>query len=245
MPTTKTKPILLQPAWKLPANVKAIISTRSNDFNLATHVNDDPDNVIANRQQLRNYLPSEPFWLQQTHSDRVVKSDIPPQQTTPDADASYTTQKGVVCAVMTADCLPILLTNTSGDFVAAIHAGWRGLNDDIITKTILELSQFTPKEMLAFIGPAIDQECFEIGAEVRESFLTKDHDTSTFFIPSINSSKFMADLRGIAEYKLKQSGLLAQNITNPKICTKCHHNWFFSYRENSNTGRMACLIWKE
>lgn len=243
MPTTKTKPILLQPAWKLPSNINAVVSSRSNGFNLATHVNDDPANVVANRQQLRSYLPSEPFWLQQTHSDRIVKADL--SQTTPDADASYTTQKGVVCAVMTADCLPILLTNTSGDFVAAIHAGWRGLNNDIIAKAIIkELSQFPPEKMLAFIGPAIDQECFEIGAEVKESFIAKDTDTSPFFIPSINSGKFMADLRGIAEYKLRQSGLLVQNITNPKICTKCNHNWFFSYRENQNTGRMASLIWK-
>jgi YfiH family protein len=243
MPTTKTKPILLQPAWKLPLNIKAVISTRSNEFNLATHVNDDPDNVIANRQQLRNYLPSEPFWLQQTHSDRVVKADLS-QSTTPDADASYTTQKGVVCAVMTADCLPILLTNISGDFVAAIHAGWRGLNDNIIIKTIQELSHFNPKEMLAFIGPAIDQECFEIGAEVRESFLLNDINTAQFFSLSKNEGKYMANLRGIAEYKLLQAGLPSQNITNPAICTKCNHNWFFSYRENSNTGRMASLIWK-
>ncbi len=243
MPTTKTKPILLQPAWKLPLNIKAVISTRSNQFNLATHVNDDPDNVIANRQLLRNYLPNEPFWLQQTHSDRVVKADF--SQTMPDADASYTTQKGVICAVMTADCLPILLTNISGDFVAAIHAGWRGLNDGIIVKTIRKLPQFKPKEMLAFIGPAIDQECFEIGAEVRKSFLLNDINTAQFFNLSKNEGKYMANLRGIAEYKLLQAGLYPQNITNPAICTKCNHNWFFSYRENSNTGRMASLIWKE
>lgn len=243
MLTTKTKPILLQPAWKLPANIRAVISTRNNEFNLATHVNDDPNKVMANRQQLRNFLPSDPFWLQQTHSTRVVKADL--SKAVPDADASYTTDKGIVCAVMTADCLPILLTNASGDFVAAIHAGWRGLNNDIIAQTILKLSQFSPNDMLAFIGPAINQECFEIGKEVKESFLATDTAIAPFFIPSINNEKFMADLRGIAEYKLYKSGLLPQNITNPKICTKCNHNWFFSYRENPNTGRMASLIWKE
>lgn len=242
---TKNKPLLLQANWNAPRNIQTRISTCNEDFNLALHVEDNPGRVSLNREKLQNMLPSAPLWLNQTHSTAVIDWDAESQYQIHNADASISRTKQAVCVVMTADCLPILLTNIRSEFVAAIHAGWRGLNDGIIQQTLAKLAQFSRDEMLAFIGPAIDQECFEIGGEVREHFTTQDPATAQFFIPSKNSGKFMADLRGIAEHKLIQAGLKPNNISNSKICTRCHTDWFYSYRANPKTGRIASLIWIE
>lgn len=245
MSQIKTKPLLLQANWNAPRNIQTRISTCSQDFNLALHVQDDPERVKFNREKLRALLPADPLWLNQTHSTTIIDWDAESEYQIHNADAAISCQKKSVCVVMTADCLPTLLTNTRGEFVAAIHAGWRGLNDGIIQQTLSKLAIFNPNEMLAFIGPAINQECFEIGTEVRESFINQDPTTIDFFIHSKNSGKFMADLRGIAAHKLIQAGLKITNISNSKICTRCHTEWFYSYRANPKTGRIASLIWIE
>lgn len=245
MSQTKTKPLLLQANWSAPSNIHTRISTCSEDFNLALHVGADPQSVALNRAKLQEFLPTTPLWLNQTHSTTVINWDKESNYQIYAADASISSAKNVVCVVMTADCLPILLTNTRGEFVAAIHAGWRGLNDGIIQQTIAKLAQFAPSEMLAFIGPAIDQECFEIGGEVRESFILNDPLSAQFFSASINSGKFMGNLRGIAAHQLVQAGLQSANISNSKICTRCHSDWFYSYRANPQTGRIASLIWRD
>jgi len=245
MPTITDKTaIFLQASWNAPANIKTCITTSINDFNPATHVNDDPQNVINNRKLLRQLLPNDPVWLNQIHGTTIVEASHSNSHSVPDADASYSTQSAQVCVVMTADCLPILLSNQNGDFIAAIHAGWRGLNDGIIENTLTSLSRFKSNEMIAFIGPAICQECFEIGNEVKEAFIKNDHNLDTFFINGITPEKQHADLRGIAEYKLLKSGLAKSNISNKNVCTRCNLQWFYSYRANPNTGRIATLIWK-
>lgn len=245
MPTTKTKPVSLQVPWNAPANIHTLITTSKGNFNPALHVEDDQAKVLAARRQLAQQLPTPPLWLNQTHSTKVMNWDRDAYLADIEADAAITTQKNKVCVVMTADCLPILLTNKSGDFVAAIHAGWRGLHTGIIAKTLDKLQRFARQEMLAFIGPAIGQECFEVGAEVRESFVTKAQENELFFSGSKNTGKFMANLRAIAGLELEKFGLNPANITNPNICTKCNTEWFYSYRANPQTGRMATLIWKD
>lgn len=242
MPMIKTKPVLLQPSWHVPRNVHAIITTCCEDFNLALHVGADEQETLDNRQNLNTFLPSNPLWLNQTHSIEVINWDNR-EYSLFNADASITTQNKKVCVVMTADCLPILLTNKRGEFVSAIHAGWRGLDNGIIKNTIDKLSKFEISETIAFIGPAINKECFEVGVEVKESFISKNSDDDKFFIQSKNDNKFMANLRDIAEQRLRESGLLSNNIYNNSICTKCLPEWFFSYRNSPKTGRFATLIW--
>lgn len=243
---TKTNhPIFLQANWNAPRNIRTLITTSVNDFNLALHVGAPQEQVLENRSQLTQLLPNVPKWLNQIHSTTVVNWDNEPNYKVFDADASITTTQNTVCVVMTADCLPILLTSRNGDFVSAIHAGWRGLNDGIIAKTLAEIPNIARHDILAFIGPAINQECFEIGAEVREQFIINDISTTEYFQATVNPDKFMGDLRGIAELQLLKLGIQKANISNSKICTKCHTDWFYSYRANPKTGRIASLIWLE
>lgn len=242
--TQSNHPKILQATWNAPNNIKAYITTCKDNFNLALHVGDDQTKVLANRAKLKNKLPNSPLWLNQTHSTTVVDWTDKKYEII-DADASISSKKNDVCIIMTADCLPILLSNESGDFVAAIHAGWRGLDNGIITKTINTLSTYDISSMVAFIGPAIGQECFEVGKEVLESFINKNPSDERFFIKSQNHDKYLCDLRKIAAQRLIESGLKIKNISNNDICTKCNTNWFFSYRNSCSTGRFATLIWKE
>ncbi|MDD3267320.1 MAG: peptidoglycan editing factor PgeF [Burkholderiales bacterium] len=235
---------LLQATWLAPNNIKAYVTTCKDDFNLALHVNDNEAKVLINRAKLKESLPNTPLWLNQTHSIDVVdwtniKYDVV------NADASISTKSKDVCIVMTADCLPILLSNKTGDFVAAIHAGWRGLDNGIISETIKKLSGYNPNEMVAFIGPAICQKCFEVGKEVLDSFSSKNPSDRQFFMESENHNKYLCNLRKIAEQRLFEAGLKIENISNKNICTKCNTSWFFSYRSSCSTGRFATLIWKE
>ena len=250
--SSKTKPVYLQAAWPAPANVHTLISTSIAEFNLATHATDDLEQVLHNRQELRAELPATPLWLNQTHSTGAINHDqLTPellsseQGKPPEGDASFTRQSGKVCVVMTADCLPILLTNRSGDFVAAIHAGWRGLCDDIIAQTLTQLGEYPHDEVLAFIGPAIGAECFEVGTDVRARFVDSNPAYANFFSASQQESKYLANLRGIAALKLEELGIPAANISNPAICTRCTPEWFYSYRGNPTSGRFASLIWKD
>lgn len=245
MPLTMNKPVFLQANWEAPLNIHTCITTAIGGYNLARHVNDDPERVAANRRILAGNLPNEPLWLNQVHSTIVVDWDQETEDLAPTADAALTTKSGLVCVVMTADCLPILFTNIHGEFVAAVHAGWRGLNDGIIEKTLASLNRFRTSEMLAFIGPAICLDCFEIGNEVRDQFLARDRQLISYFIKNPQTEKYHANLRQIAAHKILVMGVHQANIKNSDICTKCHQNWFFSYRANSHTGRFATMIWKD
>ncbi|PVZ72469.1 peptidoglycan editing factor PgeF [Pelagibaculum spongiae] len=246
-------PLLIQPDWPAPAHIKACCSTRIggcssapyDSLNLGDHVADNPQNVAKNRQLLAQVaqLPAAPVWLQQTHSTVVV--DAATVAAGVNADASFSTDKAQVCAVMTADCLPVLLTNQQGSVVAAIHAGWRGLADGIIEATVEKLRVQSPdSQWMAWLGPAISQSAFEVGSEVREYFLEKETGCACAFIPSENEGRWMADIYTLARRRLAHIGI--EDIYGGDFCTYSNPTCFFSYRRDGQfTGRMASLIWIE
>jgi YfiH family protein len=236
--------------WTAPISVKTLITARLggisqppyNTLNLATHVGDDMLDVIKNREILSEYLPCAPAWLNQTHSDKLVCLDNMPEGSIDiDADASFTTQKNKVCVVMSADCIPVLLTNKSASFAAAVHAGWRGVENNIIRKTI-EASGTSTSDLMAYIAPSICQRHFEVGSEVFEQFVRLDHDNKHFFT-AIGNDKFNGDLVGIAKLQMLKLGLPESNIYLSGLCTYCREDLFYSYRKDGVTGRIASLIW--
>ena len=232
------------PNWPAPANVHALQTNRRaghshapfNSLNLGDHVKDNPIHVAQNRQLLSEFLPSEPVWLNQTHSISVV--DAANTSCLPDADASYSTRKNVVCVTMTADCLPILLCDTAGTVVASIHAGWRGLCDGIIEATVSQLPA-KPVDLMAWFGPAIGPNAFEVGAEVRAQFIAKEAKAEHAFKP--HNDKWLCDIYKIATQRLNNCGIT--QIYGGNYCTFTEEENFYSYRRDGVTGRMATLIW--
>jgi polyphenol oxidase len=235
---------LIIPNWPAHANVKALQTNRLggvslapyNSLNLGSHVNDNPIHVAQNRQMLSQFLPSEPVWLNQVHGINVV--DAASTDCVPDADASYTTRKNVVCVTMTADCLPILVCDTAGTLVASIHAGWRSLCDGVIEATITKLPA-KPANLMAWLGPAIGPNAFEVGAEVREQFMAKDAKSELAF--KKHGDKYLADIYKIATQRLNNLGVT--QIYGGGECTYTDEERFFSFRRDGVTGRMATLIW--
>jgi YfiH family protein len=237
----------LAPDWPAPANIHAATTLRTggvsqgtySSLNPAVHVSDDTDRVRQNRQIIREMLdlPCEPVWLDQIHSNCAVKAvkTAPLQQ----ADASYTDEAGVVCAVMTADCLPLLVCSTDGAQVAAIHAGWRGLLAGVISNTVVAMQQ---RNLLIWLGPAIGPECFEVGADVRDAFLEKSAAFNNAFKEQSND-KWLADIYQLARIELDALGIA--NVYGGTYCTVTEHERFYSYRRDAQTGRMATLIWRE
>ncbi|MBT0725629.1 polyphenol oxidase [Rosenbergiella sp. S61] len=238
---------LIIPDWSVPPNVHAVSTTRVggvsgapwNSFNLGSHVGDSLDAVNNNRDLLIEVaqLPAPPFWLNQTHSHRVV--DAAASWTgTPDADASFTREAGKVCVVMTADCLPVLFCNRQGTQVAAAHAGWRGLCDGVLENT-LNTFDCRPEEIIAWVGPAIGPHAFEVGAEVRDAFIHSHQDAEQCFVT--HGEKYLADLAKLAELRLQRAGVAT--LYQSQRCTFSEAEHFFSYRRDGQTGRMATLIW--
>ena len=239
--------MLIRPEWPAPVNVKACITTRLggislppyDSLNLGEHVGDKPAHVSANRQRLITAaaLPAEPLWLQQTHSTIVINSQQ--WQTGIEADAILSHMPDHICAVLTADCLPVLLCDKSGRQVAAIHAGWRGLCDGIIEQTVAQLSA-APEAVLAWLGPAIGPEQFEVGAEVRDAFIAHSAGAAAAFQAG-KPGHYLADIYQLARQRLNQCGI--PQIYGGDFCTVSQTAHFFSYRRDGITGRMASLIW--
>ena len=237
----------LQADWPAPPNIHALTTLRTGgvslgkyaSLNLAMHVGDDPDLVKQNRGLLQTWLnmPSEPIWLSQTHSNRAVEAIV--TASSQPADASYTDKPGVVCAVLTADCLPLLVCATDGNEIAAIHAGWRGLLDGVIENTINALQN---RDVLVWLGPAIGPDCFEVGPEVRDAYLTKAMAYAPAFTPA-SPGKWLADIYQLAKITLSSLGI--SNIYGGHFCTMTDHERFYSYRRDKETGRMATLIWSD
>lgn len=237
-------------SWQAPQNVRTIITTRIGGcsvhpydcFNLATHVGDNIDHVQQNRQLLLDILPSNANWLCQTHSSRCLHltKDILNDQVY-QYDASFTSVPNTVCTVMSADCVPILLTNEYADTVAAIHAGWRGIADSIVEKTVLQAFK-VKSAIIAYIGPAICKNHFEVGEEVRQQFISLDDKNQQFFHYNSNK-KFNCDLNSLVVTKLHMLGVKEKNIYLSNLCTYCLSNKFYSFRRDSTTGRMASMIW--
>jgi polyphenol oxidase len=249
----KSKFDFIKPNWPAPQHVRALQTTRVggfsqapyNSLNFGMHVNDNPIHVAQNRQLLSPYLPSEPVWLNQVHGIHVVNA----ANTTcvPEADASFATQKNVVCVTMTADCLPVLLCDSAGTVVAAVHAGWRSLCDGVIEATLNQMPA-KPQDMMAWLGPAIGPNAFEVGAEVRAQFIAKDAKAETAFRPHgdhESSQKYLGNLYQIAKQRLNNLGVtrIYGGGQDQHWCTYTDESQFFSFRRDGATGRMATLIW--
>lgn len=243
---SRNDPVLILPDWPAPARVRAISTTRLggvsiapyDSLNLGDHVGDDLAAVEANRAQLGRQLPAAPLWLRQVHGTAVV--DAATTRPGTEADAAVARTRGMVCAVMTADCLPVLLCDDHGTVVGAAHAGWRGLCDDVIEATVAAM-QMPGENLLAWLGPAIGPAAFEVGDEVRAAFVTRDPAAARAFQPSRNNGKWLADLYQLARQRLAACGV--SRIHGGEFCTFSEPDRFFSYRRDGKTGRMASLIW--
>ncbi len=241
------EPGLLTPDWPAPPGVRALQTLRVggcspapwDSFNLGDHVGDDPARVAANRAALRRRLPVEPAWLRQVHGTVAVDAAKCPENA--EADAAYARQPGVVCAVMTADCLPVLFCDRAGSVVAAAHAGWRGLAAGVLEATIAALG-VPAGELLAWLGPAIGPAAFEVGDEVRAAFVAADPAAAAAFAPHA-PGKWLADLPQLARRRLQAAGV--GWIGGGEICTWADPASYFSYRRDGITGRMATLVWLE
>lgn len=236
----------LVPEWPAPSNVHALVTTRNGgvssgpwaSLNLATHVGDDIAHVMANRAWLhaQAHLPNEPAWLEQVHgTDCVIAENAVPNCT---ADASVSFAAEHVCAVLTADCLPVLFCTRDGKAVAAAHAGWRGLLAGVLENTARSMRAL-PADILVWLGPAIGPQRFEVGGEVRAAFVAHDPVTGAAFAP--HGEKWLADIYALARRRLQ--GLGITEIHGGDFCTVTDAERFFSYRRDGVTGRMASLIW--
>lgn len=233
--------------WPAPDRVRAGTTTRNGgfsgkpyeSFNLALHVGDDTHRVKANRDKLIRDLdlPSDPLWLTQVHGDSVIDAS---RGTGTAADACFTTATSIVCAVLTADCIPLLICNRSGTSVAAIHAGWRGLCRGIIANSIGKFSD-NPDQLLAWLGPCISAAHYQVREDMRNTCIqTMGAEAASAFAPSGNG-RWFADINTLAATELKRLGLTA--IYNSNRCTYAEADVFYSYRRDGDTGRMASLIW--
>ncbi|OGI43867.1 MAG: hypothetical protein A2150_02460 [Candidatus Muproteobacteria bacterium RBG_16_64_11] len=237
------------PDWPAPTHVRAVSTTRAGgvsrgpyaSFNLGDHVGDDPVAVARNRELLREALalPAEPVWLRQVHGTRVI--DTARGDAHGEADGAWSAQPGVVCAVLTADCLPVLLCDRTGTRVAAVHAGWRGLAAGVIEQGVHALG-VAPEELLAWLGPAIGPRAFEVGPEVRAAFVQHDAAAAGAFVPS-HDGRYLADIYALA--RLRLSALGVTRIEGGGFCTVTDRDRFFSFRRDGSCGRMATLIWLE
>ena len=240
----------IHPNWPAPSNVKALQTTRNGglsldafaSLNMGMHVGDDPIVVAKNRQLLSAYLPSEPVWVNQVHGINVI--DAAASSCLQNADASYTNKPNVVCVTMTADCLPVLLCDQKGKVVAAVHAGWRGLCDGVIEAAVAKM-QVPVNEILAWLGPAIGPNAFEVGDEVRSQFMAIDAQAELAFVA--RSDKWLCNLYLIAQQRLQRMGVtqIYGAGIDEDFCTYSDEARFFSYRRDNVTGRMASLIWLE
>lgn len=255
-----------RPDWPAPKGVSAVLTTRGTElahgrsrgpfgfFNLGDHVQDSPQAVAANREQLARSLQAHPVFLQQVHGTQVLElqAGLEDGQV---ADAAVTRQPGLACTVMVADCLPVLLCDASGERVAAIHAGWRGLCAGVIERAVHALLQLPgqaparPAEVLAWLGPCIGPRVFEVGPEVRAAFVHADPAAAACFA-SRGDGKYLADLPGLARQRLRGLGLsrVHGNDGSPSWCTVENPTRFYSHRRDQQrlggSGRMAACIWR-
>jgi polyphenol oxidase len=233
------------PDWPAPPRVKAFVTTRAGGvsrgpftgLNLGDHVGDEPGDVASNRALLNICLPSEPLWLRQVHGANVVRADAIEAGT--DADGAFTAKTGTICTILTADCLPVLICDRNGSIVGAAHAGWRGLSQSVIEKTIAAM-RVPPPELLVYLGPAIGPAHYEVGDDVRHAFIDDDENAVTAFMPTTNG-KWLANLYELAQLRLRRIGV--EEIYGGDYCTFADAEQFYSYRRDGKTGRMASLIW--
>lgn len=233
-----------------PSNVHALTTLRAggvseggfSEYNLATHVGDELSAVKKNREKLVKdlQLPAEPVWLDQVHSNTVIRLDAFSGQAAPKrADASVSSERNVVCAVLTADCLPVFFSNEAGTEVAVAHAGWRGLHAGILSNTV-ESMRSAANQILVSLGPAIGPTSFEVGEEVFSAFIDKDVNNKQAF-KNNREGHYFCDIYQLAHLELAAAGII--HIAGGGYCTYRESQRFYSYRKQSQTGRMASLIW--
>jgi polyphenol oxidase len=243
------------PQWPAPSGVRAASTLRTggasrapfDTFNLAAHVGDDPRHVEENREKLRRalQLPGEPHWLSQVHGTSVVhvsgSRGATGDSTSPAADAAWTDQPGQVCAVLTADCMPVLFASRDARRVGVAHAGWRGLSAGVLEQTVRAMG-VPGDELVAWLGPAIEPEHFEVGADVRDAFVKSDLGVANAFLP-LAGGKWLADLYALARRRLLAVGV--RDVHGGDRGTYRERAHFFSHRRNGRCGRMATLVWIE
>jgi polyphenol oxidase len=242
------------PAWDAPPNVGALSTTRNGGASIGARASldigaaippHDPElpAVLENRRRLQQFLPSPPVWLSQVHAAGVVAVDADTMQSLmsspPTADAAVTRTAGVVLGVRSADCLPVLFADRAGTVVGAAHAGWRGLSAGILEAT-LRAMQAAPAEVVAWLGPAIGPQAFEVGRDVFDAFCAADPDAAASFVQH-RDGKWLADLYGLARRRLQRAGVTA--IAGGGHCTRTEVGRFFSWRRDNGAGRMATLVW--
>lgn len=236
----------ITPEWPAPARVKAVATERGRgasrrlyaSFNLGTHVGDEPDAVVDNRRLLaaKLQLPAEPSWLEQVHGTTIVDLDT---NSPGAADGAVTSSSNRVCAVLTADCLPVLFTTTAGERIGVAHAGWRGLVGGVLPAAVAAMGG-DPADLLVWFGPAIGPSAYEVGAEVRAAFSAADPGAEACFQPNARG-RWQADLYGLARRSLAAAGVSA--VYGGDFCTYLDAERFYSHRRESPCGRMATLIW--
>lgn len=263
------------PNWPAPTNIHALQTNRHrgcslapyDSFNLGEHVKDNTIHVAQNRQLLSQFVPTEPVWLNQVHGFEVINAAT--ANCLPSADASFTTHKNVVCVTMTADCLPILLCDNLGTVVASVHAGWRSLCSGVIEATVKkmiasatcetknsesrnsEIRNSKTSQLMAWFGPAIGPNAFEVGGEVRTQFISNDPQSESAFKPINHKNlkdKWLCDIYQIATQRLNNAGvtqIYGGGLNDEPWCTFTDENRFFSFRRDGDTGRMATLIWMQ
>jgi polyphenol oxidase len=242
---------LLEMNWRLPSGVFAACTTRLggvsgapwDSFNLATHVGDDLAHVAANRARLRAMLKlaAEPAWLTQVHG--IAVSDLDAASASPmpaTADAAVSSRAGAACVVMVADCLPVLFCSSDGQRIGAAHAGWRGLAAGVLERTVAAMG-VPANELVAWLGPAISQEQFEVGDEVRETFVKSDRAANSRFRMNARG-RWQADLVGLARLRLATLGVT--DVSGGTWCTFADRERFYSHRRDGKGGRLAALIWR-
>ncbi|MBI4291533.1 MAG: peptidoglycan editing factor PgeF [Betaproteobacteria bacterium] len=237
----------IAPEWPAPAQVRGVITTRAGgasrgafeSFNLGANVGDDALAVAQNRRELRRYLPAEPLWMRQVHGVRVIDAESAAAET--EADGAVTRTAGRVLAVLTADCLPVLLCDEAGTVAGIAHAGWRGLAAGVI-EAVVAAMRVPPERVLAYIGPGIGAAAYEVGPEVREAFLAQGAEAAQAFTAR-EGGRFFADLALLARQRLRCVGVA--RVHAGAHCTYAEEKKFFSFRRDGATGRMASLIWLE
>lgn len=235
------------PDWPVPPTVRALVTTRSGgasrgpyaSFNLDPRVGDDPFAVERNRETLRSALPADPLWLYQVHGAEVVAAESAPAR--PRADGAVARTRHSVCAVLTADCLPVLLASRDGTAVGIAHAGWRGLAAGVIEATVARMGVATA-QLVAWLGPAIGPQAYEVGQDVYDAFVDADPGAAQAFTGR-GSGKHLADLYLLARQRLARAGVPA--VHGGGFCTHAETARFYSYRRERTTGRFASLIWME
>jgi polyphenol oxidase len=244
---------IVYPRWVVPAGVGALSTTRhggvslppyddgvgGGGLNLGGHVGDLPETVEANRSALGRSLPASPIWLNQVHGNRVV--DAAQAKPGTEADAIVANRPGLVCTILTADCLPVLFCDQGGKVVGAAHAGWRGLAGGVLENTVSQMRVAGATDIVAWLGPAIGPTRFEVGGEVLAAFAQHDERAAAAFVPIAgHSGKYLADIYALARLRLVAAGV--QRIDGGDLCTVSDRR-FYSYRRDGITGRMASLIW--